>query len=52
MFAILVCQLHFNNVKENQSEQEGNRICPFGTHGNSFAVQGNIRAWNFRVWKC
>ena len=47
----VVCQLHCDHVKKDKSKQKGDRVCPFSTHGNSVAVQGNIRAWNFRVRK-
>jgi hypothetical protein len=50
-FAILVCQLHKNPVKKDQPRQQGDRVCPFSSNGNSFAVQGNITAWNTRVWR-
>ena len=49
IFAILVCQLHRNHVKKDQSKQQGDRVCSFSTHGNTFAVQSNITAWNTGV---
>lgn len=48
---LVVCELHCDHVKKDKSKQKGNRVCPFSTHGNSIAVQGNIRAWTFRVWR-
>lgn len=37
----LVCQLHWNNVKECGTLEEGNGICSGSLDGNSFSVQSN-----------
>lgn len=40
----VVCELHWNNVEECEFSQKRDRICSFIFDGDTFSIQGNLRA--------